>query len=185
MGRLLDNLRTAYYKIKFQYVLRNGSFGPGTVIRCRLEVKGPGRFRIGAGCRLEPGLFGDEHVTIYTHHPRALVAIGDNVTLRATRFGSSLRITVEDDAVLEAASIYDSDFHHLKAEMRNEANYEGDRQVLIARGCYIGLESQCAKGASLGEGAILLPAAIIGTKAVPAGAMVGGNPAMLMAGPRI
>ena len=176
---MIAALRTLYYKLKYQYILRRATFGKGTVIKCKLQIKGPGRISIGANCIFDSDLWGDDYVTLFTHRKRAQISIGNRVILRATRFGSHLNITVEDGSIIENASIYDSDFHNIDAEKRDENFNEGDRSVIIGRGSYIGCECLCSKGTVLGGKVIMLPASVTGTKNIKSESIISGNPARL------
>jgi acetyltransferase-like isoleucine patch superfamily enzyme len=155
-------------------------FGNNVRILCRLKVAGPGKTIIGNKCRIENDPWGMDYVTFYTHQKKARIIIGDNVLLRGTRFGSHLRITVEDHAVIESASIYDSDFHNIDARKRDIEYNDNDRAVVIKRNAYIGVECLCSKGTVVGDRAILLPVSVIGTKAIPVESKVCGFPAKVI-----
>ncbi len=174
---MIDQLRTLYYKITYQYILRKATFGSNTLIKCKLVVLGPGKIHIGSNCLFESDPWGDDYVTLFTHLPHARILIGNRVVLRATRFGSHLEITVEDNVVLENASIFDSDFHNVDASKRDENFNEGDRKVIIGKDSYVGCECLVSKGTILTQKVILLPGSVIGTKKIPAGRLLSGNPA--------
>lgn len=174
---MINRLKTLYYIIKYQYLFRNATFGKGTVIRCKLSIQGPGKIAIGSNCLFDSDPWGGDYVTLFTHQPQSQITIGDRVILRATRFGSHLSIIIKDDAVLENASIYDSDFHNIDATKRDENFNAGDREVVIGEGSYIGCECLCSKGTVLGRNVILLPTSVIGTKIISADKMASGNPA--------
>jgi acetyltransferase-like isoleucine patch superfamily enzyme len=180
MKDLIQKIRTFWYITKYQYILRKATFGPNTMIKCKLLIVGPGKVTIGSGCKFESNPWSEEYVTLYTHLPKARIVIGNNVTMRATRFGSYLSITVGDNAVLEYSSIFDSDFHNLDATKRDEDFNEGDRPVVIGEGSYVGCECLCSKGTILGKHVILLPGTVIGTKKIPDTSLVCGNPARVM-----
>ena len=180
MNSIINKIRTFWYILKYQYILKKATFGSNIAIKCKLKIAGPGTVTIGSGCNFEPDPWGEDYVTIYTHCPRAKIKIGNNVTLRATRFGSYLSITVEDNAVLEYSSIFDSDFHNLDATKRDEDFNEGDRPVTIGKGSYVGCESLCSKGTTLGKNVILSPSTVIGTKRIPDNCHVSGNPAKII-----
>lgn len=180
MNTVINKIRTLWYIIKYQFILKNTIFGPNTCIMCKLTIKGPGKVSIGTGCRFETDPWGGDYVTIYTHNPEAKITIGNNVRLRATRFGSHLSIIVGDNSILEYSSIFDSDFHNLDATKRDEDFHHGDREVVIGEGCYVGCESMCSKGTILGNNVILLPGTIIGTKRIPDNRYVWGNPAKII-----
>lgn len=178
MTSLLNRCRSFYYRIKYQYLLDRAKFGKNLRVECRLSIVGPGKVRLGDNCLLTRDPFGCDFVTIYTHREKARISIGDDVILRATRFGSHLSITVEDGCVLESASIYDSDFHNIDATRRNEGFNENDRAVVIGKNSYVGMDCLCSKGTVLGADVRLQAASVIGTKKIPSGKCVGGNPAM-------
>jgi len=181
---MLNRIRILWYILKYQYLYKNARFASDIVIKCKLEIKGPGKVTIGSGCCFEPDLWGDDHVTLYTHRPRARIVIGNNVTLRATRFGSHLSIKIEDNAVLEYSSIFDTDYHNLDATKRDDIKEggfnEGDRPVVIGEGSYVGCESLCSKGTVLGKHVILLPGTVIGTKRIADNSIMIGNPGRIL-----
>ena len=180
MIRLRDKIRTLWYTTKYQCLLRRATFGSNTIVRSKLKIIGPGKVTIGSNCCIETDPWGKEYVTIYTHRPDARVVIGNNVVLRATRFGCHLSISIQDDAILESASIYDSDFHNVDATQRDEGFNEDDRPVNIGKSSYIGCECLCSKGTNLGQNVIMLPGTVIGTKRIPENSLVSGNPAKII-----
>lgn len=172
-----DKVRTFYYVAKYEWLLGKARFGPCTVVKCKLDISGPGKVLIGSNCIFERDPWGDDYVTIYTHRPEAKVIIGNRVLLRATRFGSHMNITIKDGAVLENASIFDSDFHNIDAHKRDEDFNEGDRPVVIGEDSYVGCECLCSKGTVLQKNVVLLPGGMVGTKIIPEFTLAGGYPA--------
>ena len=173
---MFNKIRTLWYILKYQYLFKKATFGSNITIKCKLSIKGPGKVTVGSGCRFESNPWGEEYVTIYTHLPQARITIGNNVILRATRFGCHLSITIEDAVVLEYSSIFDSDFHNLDASKRDQDFNKGDRPVVIGEGSYIGCECLCAKGTVLGKNVILLPGTVLGTRNLQENSIVCGNP---------
>lgn len=173
---MIDRLCTWYTILKYQYVLRKAVFGRGVVMGCKVRIKGDGKVIVGDGCRFEPDPWGEGYVTLYTHLKRAKIIIGKNVCMRATRFGSHLEINVRDNALLENASIFDSDFHNLDASKRDEDFNQNDRMVIVGEGAYVGCESLCSKGTQLGIRVAMLPVSVTGTKRFPDGYKIGGAP---------
>lgn len=173
---MIDRLRTLYYKILYQYILRKAIFGRNTVIKCKLIILGSGKIHIGSNCLFESDPWGDDYVTLFTHRPDARIVIGNRVILRATRFGSHLEIFVGDDTVLENASIFDSDFHNIDATKRDENFNKGDRKVSIGQGSYVGCECLVSKGTILEQNVIMMPGSVIGTKKIQANGLLLGNP---------
>jgi len=180
MKDLINKLKTVWYIIKYQYVFRRATFGPNTLIKCKLAIKGPGKITIGSNCCIESDPWGDDYVTLYTHQPEAKIEIGNHVMLRATRFGSHVSISIGNNSIVEYSSIFDSDFHNLDATKRDEDFHQGDRSVEIGEGCYVGCECLCSKGTMLGKNVTLFPGTVIGTKRIPDDCCVGGNPARII-----
>lgn len=174
---MINLLRTLYYKIRYQFIFKKAVLGKGTIIKCKFDIKGPGKVIIGENCLIAADPWGDEYVTLFTHRRHARIIIGDRVVLRATRFGSHLSITINDDAILENASIYDSDFHNIDATKRDKDFNLGDRKVIIGQGSYVGCECLASKGTVLGNNVIMFPGSVIGTKIVPDSTKISGNPA--------
>ena len=170
-------LRTFYYKMKYQFLYRNAVFGKGTVIKCKLSIQGPGKIIVGSNSLFDSDPWGEEYITLFTHRPNARITIGNRVVLRATRFGSHLSIIIKDNVVLENASIYDSDFHNIDATKRDEDFNPRDRKVVIGEGSYVGCECLASKGTVLENNVIMLPGSVIGTKIIPGGSTISGNPA--------
>lgn len=173
----MDRVRTGYYILKYQVILRKVRFGKNCLVKCRLCVKGPGKVWIGDNCIFMPDPWGDDYVTLYTHRKHARIVIRDHVVLRATRFGSHLGIEIGNHAVLETASVFDSDFHNLEAARRDEGFNVNDRRVLIGSEAYVGCESLCSKGTELGSGAVMTAVSVAGTRHFPDHSKIGGFPA--------
>ncbi len=180
MRKIKDRIRTLFYVTKYQHILRKATFGANIKIRCKLKITGPGKVTIGGNCELARDPWNDDYVTIYTHRPGARIEIGNNVILRATRFGSHLSIKIGDNTILENASIYDSDFHNIDATKRDEGFNKNDRPVVIGEGCYVGCECLCSKGTILSPHVTMLPGSVVGTKTIPANSLVFGNPGKIL-----
>lgn len=180
MKRIATTLRTWYFIVKYQWIMKKVVFGQGVRIGCKLMIRGPGKVFIGDNCRIEPTPWGEEYVTIYTHQRYTRIEIGNGVLLRATRFGSHMKITVLNGAVLENASVFDSDFHNIDATRRNEGFNEWDREVTIGSRAYVGCESLCSKGTHLGRNTVVLPVSMLGTRKAPDNAVLGGYPAKVV-----
>jgi acetyltransferase-like isoleucine patch superfamily enzyme len=177
---MINQLRTLYYKIKYQFLLKKAALGKGTIIKCKFDIKGPGKVIIGENCLIAADPWGDEYVTLFTHRSHARIIIGNRVVMRATRFGSHLSIIIHDDAILENAAIYDSDFHNIDATKRDKDFNLGDRKVIIGQSCYVGCECLASKGTVFGSKVIMLPGSVIGTKIIPEGNTISGNPARIL-----
>ena len=177
---MISRLRTFSYKIKYQYLFGKAIIGKGTIIKCKLAIQGPGKVVVGSNCLFDSDPWGEDYITLYTHRSHARITIGNRVVLRATRFGSHLSIIIKDNAVLENASIYDSDFHNIDATKRDEDFNPRDRKVVIGEGSYVGCECLASKGTVLVSNVTVLPGSVIGTKSVPSGNVILGNPARVL-----
>lgn len=180
MMKIVYYIRTLWVIAKYQYILRRATFGTGVKILGRLDIVGPGKVIIGDNCVFLPDAWGCDYVTLYSHSPKARIVLGNNVVIRGTRMGCFLSIIVEDNVILENASLYDSDFHNIDATIRDEKFHHLDRLVKVGEGSYIGCEALCSKGSVLGENVILHPGSVIGVKRIRDKAMALGNPARLL-----
>lgn len=180
MNDTLIKMRTYWYILKYQYLLRRAVFGKDLRVSCKLIILGPGKVIMGNHCRIESDPWGDDYVTLFTHRKKAKINVGDHAVIRASRFGSHLEIHVGDRAVIESASVYDSDFHNVDATKRDDNFNEGDRRVVIGNDAYVGVESLCSKGTVIGNGALLMAASVIGTKTLPDNTLSAGLPARIL-----
>jgi acetyltransferase-like isoleucine patch superfamily enzyme len=171
-----QRLAVFYYRAKYQEILRRAAFGRGLRIWCKLQIKGPGYVRIGKDCRILPTLFCGAHVTLYTHTPEARIEIGDRVVLRGTRIGCHKQVTIENEAVIDDCSLFDSDFHNIDASRRNEDFQQLNRPVVIGAGSYIGTNALIGKGTMIGAESIVLPATFVTGKRFKTGSLIGGFP---------
>lgn len=97
------------------------------------------------------------------------VAIGDRTEIHA---GDSVSI---GDGTLIAwdCCIMDRDYHKLESETEVTA------PVVIGNNVWIGCNALILKGVTIGNGAVVAAGSVV-TKDVPAGALVGGNPAKVI-----
>jgi acetyltransferase-like isoleucine patch superfamily enzyme len=109
------------------------------------------RIEIGAGSRLANGV---EMIAV------DLIEIGAGVLV-----GAGVRIV-------------DSDFHGIAPEERMLAGRSGP--VRIADGAWLGMSSMVLKGVSIGVAAVVGAGSVV-VRDVPAGAVVSGNPARMLA----
>ncbi len=180
MNNMLNRIRTLWYITKYQYFFRKATFGTNTMIKCKLSIVGPGKVKIGSDCIFEPDPWGDGYVTFYTHRRVATIVIGNSVIMRSTLFGSHLSIIIQDNSILDYASFFDSDYHNVDATQRNEDFDKKNRAVIIGKGCYVGTDCLCSKGAKLGDNVIMLPGSMMGAKTIPPNIVIGGNPSRLI-----
>lgn len=176
MSDFANRIRTALYRIWYQWLLRCAHFGSRAVISCRLEIKGPGRVLIGNDVRIESGPWSEEFVTIFTHHPSARVVIGHRARLRGTRIGCRESISVGDGAIVDEASLFDTDFHSPIRDDRDAREAIKTKAIEIGSDVRIGSECLCGKGSQIGDRARVLPGTVLSTRNVLPGTTLIGNP---------
>ena len=81
-------------------------------------------------------------------------------------------------------TVVDTDFHSLNSAMRFSVQGEGEdakaAPVRIGNDVFVGMNAMILKGVSVGNEAVIGAGAVV-TKDVPDGAIVGGNPARIIA----
>lgn len=107
------------------------------------------------------------------------VHIGHQVRLD---FGNADRITVEDDVLIAngvtlLCHIRDMKNYHIGMKVTNQPLEYGD--ILLGKGCYIGLNVTILPGVHIGEGAIIGSCALV-TKDIPAWTIAAGVPAKVI-----
>jgi len=177
----ISRFRGTYYRIKYQYIKKKAVFGNPFHVSCCLKIKGPGKIIIGSNCYISSDAFGHNYVTLYTHDKKALIKISDNVILRGTRFGCYTEINIETGCVIESASIFDSDFHNIDANKRDEAYQQFNRPVSVGQKSYVGLESLIGKGTYIEHDTIVLPGSVLSGKRIKCQSIIAGIPARAIA----
>ncbi len=136
----------------------------------RLVVKGPGRVE-----------FGDDvsvflRVTPFTHHPDALITVGDDTRLSGTRFGSALRISVGRDGLLANCRIMDTDFHPTGLHNRRDPNAPVRKApVVIGDNVWIGDDCVVLPGTTIGDNCITSVLTVC-SGVYAANSVIAGNP---------
>ena len=155
--------------------------GPGLRLECWLALRGPGRVIIGKNCKIAamPGCQVGM-VTLNTHHPDAVIRIGDNVTLVAVRTGIKFSITIGNNVIIEDASILDTDFHTIDS-LRSDANHETPERcrVVLEDGVRVGARAIITKGVTIGQNSLVMPGAVVHRSFPPESVLI-GNPATLL-----
>lgn len=178
---MIDKLSILFgklYIIKCQLFTRRISIGNGLVLGKKLKILGSGTVTIGTGCVIG-GIAGesDKYVTIDTHHQNAIIRIGNNVSLYATRISAKYEIIIGDNVLIEDAGILDTDFHSIDRERGDPIgeSYEKCR-IYIGNNVCIGVNSLITKGVSIGNNVVVMPGSVVSTSIKP-DCIVGGNPA--------
>lgn len=117
-----------------------------------------------------------------TAYPGAEIVIGDGVGLNGTTITSKKRICIGDGTMIAPnVIIVDSDFHvPWPAEDRWTSNTAAaDREVVIGRNVWIGMNTLVLKGAVIGDNSIIGAGSLV-TGEIPANAVAAGNPAKVL-----
>lgn len=167
---LLPVLKGLWYRIKYEKILRQATFGKRLRIQGKLRIKGPGKI-----------IFGDDvvcadTVTPYTHHPEAIIKVGDGVFLNGTRFGAAKLIMVGSKCILADCRIMDTDFHSLRKDRHSKDAPVEVSPVHIHSNVWIGAEAAVLKGVTIGENSVIGFGAIV-TSDIEPNAIAVGNPA--------
>lgn len=178
MNGTLATLRGVLFRARCRLLGRRVTIGDGLRLHGRLEVHGEGTVIIGRNCSIH-GVPGHRNrcVTLNSNSPDAIIRIGNDVALHATRLSCKYAITIADRCLIEDASILDTDFHSIAASREAPAHEGPDTcRVLIAADAAIASGSVIAKGVTVGERAIVGPCSMV-TRSIPDDCVVLGNPA--------
>jgi acetyltransferase-like isoleucine patch superfamily enzyme len=141
----------------------------GAQIAKGAKLMGGGTFVLGAGSRIKEDarIFVDKGATL-TLGPGAAIGIRNIINVaQSVTIGARSRLSWD-------CQILDTDFH---AVLDADGNpFPKTKPVVIGEHVLVGTRAMILKGVTIGDGAIIAAGAVI-TKDVPAGAIMGGNPA--------
>jgi acetyltransferase-like isoleucine patch superfamily enzyme len=161
---------------------KNIRIGKGLRLYRRWRLYGKGPIRIGDNCRVD-GILGDtrQYTCIDTGAPSASVDIGDNARLYAAKIWSQFSIRMGNDVFIEESSIVDTDFHSIDRQRTTPDPHEtlDKNRIVIGDRVCIGSRSIVTKRVTIGDDAMVAPGSIV-ARSVPAGCVVGGNPAKII-----
>ncbi len=106
---------------------------------------------------------------------KAALHIGDNVAIGdRTEIHAGDYISIGNNSIISwDCCIMDRDYHKLESET------EVLKPVIIGENVWIGCRVLILKGVTVGDGAVIAAGSVV-TSDVPAGAVVGGNPARIL-----
>lgn len=144
-----------------------------------------GKCTIGKGFRINNELKGNPigrpQKCTFVVDKGAELKIGNNVGMSSTAIVAHQLVEIDDNVKIGGGTcIYDTDFHSLNSELRN--NFDIDREhkanapVHIKKNAFIGAHSTILKGVTIGENAIIGACSVV-TKSVPDNEIWAGNPA--------
>ena len=120
-------------------------------------------------------------VVLRTLKPDALISIGKGTGISGGSICAAISIRIGERCLLGAdVVIADTDFHSIDP-MQREAGWSAIAcaPVEVGDDVFIGTRATILKGVRIGDGAIVGAGAVV-TRAVPAGAIVAGNPAVVI-----
>jgi maltose O-acetyltransferase len=117
--------------------------------------------------------------TPFTHHPEAVITIGNGVLLNGTRLGAAKSITVGSKSILADCRIMDTDFHSLRKERDPKDAPVEVSPVHIHSNVWIGAQAAVLKGVTIGENSVVGFGAVVTSDIAPNMIAV-GNPAKVV-----
>ena len=181
MNDFIALLRGAIYRFKTKLFNKNICIKKGLKIYKRLRIEGPGKVNIGKDFMVN-GIKGDasKYVTIDTHSKNAVISIGDNVSLYASRVSSNYAINIGNNVLVEESGIVDTDFHSIDKQRGDPVNENATKcKIKIGDNVSIGAYSVITKGVEVGSNVIIGPASVV-TMPVKSNSFVMGNPARIV-----
>ncbi len=160
---------------KTWYPLRGVRFSAGPNFRVfgSLTVHGPGSVTFGRDVVV--GM----HVTPYTHHRDAVIAVGDHCFLNGVRFGCMQRIEVGRDCILAEARIMDTNFHSTRADRWSADAPVTTRPIRLARNVWVAAQAGLLPGTEIGENSVVGFGAVC-SGVFSADVLIAGNPAAVV-----
>ena len=171
------SLSTSYLRVRYPRV----RFGPGLTAPLSLRIRGRGRLEIGRDVQISNA---SGKTALLTLSAEASIGIGDRVEIDGAGLMAASSIVIEDDAILGACLLVDTDFHGLPAARRRDADAVEARPIRVGRNAWIQGKATILKGVSIGEGAVVRWGALV-TRDVAPYTVVMGNPAVVVEAPEL
>lgn len=120
-------------------------------------------------------------VIISTRRPKAALIIGDDFGMTGGSLVCDERITIGDRVWIGANTVItDTDFHPLDPQLRRVRPLDASTApISIADDVFIGMNALVLKGVRVGAGAVIGAGSVV-SRDVPVGAIVAGNPAIVI-----
>jgi acetyltransferase-like isoleucine patch superfamily enzyme len=169
LARLLGWITTLPYRSR-RYI----SIGPGLLGNGRLRISGPGRVV------LEDGINAWSHAEVnrlVTTRPEAVIHIGSNARLNGCTIIAAQRVEIGADCVLGSCEVRDHLPYSEAPNHRREADQP--RPVVLEPNVWVGGQVSILPGVHIGRDSVVGLHAVV-FEDVPAGVIVGGNPARVL-----
>ncbi len=153
--------------------LRGASIGPRTRLPACHAVW-PHQIRIGADCRLQPGIFFN-----YDHYwtPGPSIVVGDRVFVGGgVEFNIQGRIEIGDDCLIASGCYFIDHDHGMRSGRALNRQPNEIQPIRLEKNVWLGARCIVLKGVTIGEGAVIGAGSVV-TKSVPANEVRAGSPA--------
>jgi len=187
--RIYKSVSLFFEQIVSYILLRLNGVTIGSGLKSRgipsVDVSLGGEFSIGNNFDMNNGTkynkIGRQQKCFFIVREKGCLVIGNNVGISSTAIICDKHIQIGDFVKIGGnVVIYDTDFHALDSDLRNEkqADYNNTNQeaVIIESNVFIGAHSTILKGVRIGENSIIGACSVV-TKSIPRNEIWGGNPA--------
>lgn len=178
ISALFDNLYNVFVLKRKKVIYKND-----LKINGKISVYGDGKIEIGTHVTINScensNPIGGANKTILNARNDGYIKIGKGCGISNSTIVAFAGVVIGDNTFLGGScSIYDTDFHSLKANERDLVDQNGvnKKPVVIGNDVFIGAHSIILKGVTIGDEAIIGAGSVV-TKSVPKGEIWGGNPA--------
>jgi acetyltransferase-like isoleucine patch superfamily enzyme len=173
---------------KINFYLNGAKYGSGMHIKglLKLHITRRGKVVIGNNLKLNSGnnfnIIGRQQKCIFW--VEGTLEIGDNVGMSSAAIICKQKVVIGNSVVIGGNTvIYDSDFHALDKELRNnkatDALNARNAPVEIGNNVFIGAHSTILKGVKIGDNAIVGACSVV-TRSIPENEVWAGNPAVFV-----
>ena len=151
---------------------RKVSIGKGLRIYSKLYIRGPGTVIIGNYFSSARNIF--KETTILTHHPDAMVRIGDGNYFGGVHISCVGKVEIGNNNLLGNTVILDSDIiPHLNMKVDPEWMEKWSKNVVIGNNTWLAVNTVVLKGVTLGDECVLSAGSVAAANAEPRSLLLG------------